>query len=188
MVATAVVLSSCSSAHSGKHDVAAKSSSNLTETEEREILRELDPATSTTAALRFSWWVHGGEPGPDYVSEALDLTRTRQGIQAVYVRAVFDFKRTPHQATERFAGTLTQAQLASTLGSVLRSKLFSRTLPEERDPSVADNLRETFQLGHASRELEKTLFEPFPEGLEEIRALCRSLIEELKQKGARTLE
>lgn len=137
----------------------------------------------------FSRWLHGGEPGPDYVSEALDLTGKKGArVEGTFLQAMFDFQYDPPQYTETFQDTVEPRRVTALLRQMLRTGLWSEEFPAERDPQVADNLKETWQFDFESVKLEKTFYEPFPPSLEAMREVCQSLVEQLKRTGKRTVE
>jgi hypothetical protein len=137
--------------------------------------------------LLFSWWVHGGEPGPGHVSEAFRLVQEGGKLQAVFLVETHDLRRRPPARTERFAAGVEPGAAARVLRQVLQSGLFARELPEEKDRQVADILKETWRFHHGAHKVEKTLFAPFPAGLEPLRSACRTMIDEVKRTGTRSI-
>jgi hypothetical protein len=128
----------------------------------------------------FSWWIHGGEPGPDYVSMAIDFTNKEGRLEAIFVQAKFDFQATPHQYTNKQSGVIAAGTVVNLLRDMLESNLFTTEFPEEKDPKVADILKETWQFNFGRSKLEKTFYEPFPHAVETLRKTCKLLIGQLK--------
>jgi hypothetical protein len=152
-----------------------------------DLLRK-DPAAFFEQPMLFSWWVHGGEPGPDHLSNALDLTSENGVLEVVYVRPVFDLDFDPPYLTEKFSDSIDLDRAKTLLEEMFGAGLFEREYAEEEDPGIADNLKETWQFERGSTQLEKTLFEPFPDGLDPLREICNALVTDLLQSGQRELK
>ena len=134
----------------------------------------------------FTWWVHGGEPGPGYISGALTLSSEGGRLEARFVRASYDLKQSPPQSVEKLHAGLESGRAFAVLHQMFQAGLFAKELPEERDRQVADGVEETWKFHRGEWKAEKTMFEPFPEILEPLRAACRPIVEQLRKTGART--
>lgn len=137
--------------------------------------------------FKFSWWIHGGEPGPDYRSDILRI-EVKEGInKASYLQVLFDLKIHPPYITEKFELPINIEKIKSLAYEIIESQLIEKYFSEEKDPLIGGVVKETWQLEMNGAKLDKTIFEPFPNDLDSLRQFCEMLIVDLKEVGVKTI-
>lgn len=127
----------------------------------------------------FSWWVRGGEPGPGWTSDALEVRHAGGRVVALYTRSRTVFDNRMVSRADEFEMEVRPEMLGELARMLLATGLFARTLAEEDDRGMRDILKETWELQRGVDRLAKTLYEPFPAELEDLRVTCRNLCREM---------
>jgi len=129
----------------------------------------------------FSWWLRGGEPGSP--SDKLSLEGDRGSVKATYIRARFDQDHTPLFHTDKFAVVIDTDHAVKILGRLFESPLFREHFREESDRGMRDIQKETWSFERGSTQYSKTIYEPFPASLEDLRSSVRDLVRLVESKG-----
>ena len=147
------------------------------------LLQELqrEPQRFFGHAFSFSWWVRGGEPGSP--SDKLTLEGERGAVNGKYIRARFDPARDPHIYSEKFTGNIDRSRAAALLQRLFESSLYATELKEENDRGMRDIRKETWTFSRGNVQAEKTLYEPLPPSLDNLRSLCRDITDQLVRSG-----
>jgi len=131
----------------------------------------------------FSWWLRGGEPGSP--SDKLTLEGSRGAVNGTYIRARFDPARQPPTYSEAFKGAVDEDRAADLLRPLFESRLFREAYKEESDRQMKDLQKETWTFSRRDAGYTKTFFEPLPESLENLRAICRTIEQQLSHETVR---
>jgi hypothetical protein len=132
----------------------------------------------------FSWWLRGGEPGSP--SDYLVLEGERGSVTGTFIRARFDPDHEPPNYVESFKGPVDPNRVFTLLQQLFASPLFRQKFEEEDDRGMRDLQAETWTFSRGGITYKKTLFEPLPASLEELRKLCREIAEQLVRYGQRS--
>ena len=144
-----------------------------------------DPEAALRGGFAFSWWCHGGEPGPDWLSDKLDLVARDGQFSGVYTRARPDPAPPFQVRAQSFSGGVPEPLIRSLLAAIFERRLFEATLPSELRGNVMDALQQSFDLTLAGTHLQKTLFEPAPEELGSYPDACARITQRLMETGSR---
>lgn len=146
---------------------------------------ERNPHDVFRAGWGFSWWRHGGEPGPDWLSDQISLTVAGGQATGQYIRAR-NAPRPPFPTSaEEFTGSVPAALAERLFRAIFAIQLFERSLPAETRGGLADAMQQTFDLNVGSTHLSKTLFEPSPEELGDLGPACEAVASHLRDSGVR---
>jgi hypothetical protein len=144
---------------------------------------ERNPGDVFHAGWTFSWWRHGGEPGPDWLSDKVDIAVAGGQVTGTYTRAR-NAPRPPFQTTaDEFTGTLPAPLAEQLLRSIFTTQIFERSLPSEARANLADAIKQEFELRVGSTHLSKTLHEPAPEELGDLGPACDAVAAHLRDTG-----
>ncbi len=135
----------------------------------------------------FVWWARGGEPGPGYTSDRLELTiaDVNSAATAKYIRARFDRAYEPPFLSEEFSAMVPAETWRAVLSSLEGERLFEAAFPSEGRSNVADVVKETFSITADGVTKEKTLYGPAAGELGPSRTLLARLAGWLVQNGER---
>jgi hypothetical protein len=105
-----------------------------------------------------SWWVRGGEPGPGYTSDKLDVTLRHGSADGVYIRARWDPEYQGGFRSEAFSAALGGGEWRELLAALASGRLFGAHFASEDRADLADAVKETIELRAAGRLAAKTLY------------------------------
>lgn len=146
---------------------------------------ERAPNEVLQSAWSFSYWRHGGEPGPDWLSDKLDLSAANGQVTARYIRTRNDQAPPFSPHAEEFTGAVPANLAESLLRALIAGQLFERTLPAEGSTQLADALQLELELSVGSLHLKKHLYEPQPAELGDLGPACEQVMGHLKDQGAK---
>lgn len=134
--------------------------------------------------FRFAYWRHGGERGPDWVSDLVEIIATGDGVVAVWTKArpsPADFTVTD---VEKRQGSPPVRMVLLVLDCVLGDALFERVIPAERLTQYRGTINETLTFEMPPVRLEKTLYraEALPE-TERLRGALATITRWLTEEG-----
>jgi hypothetical protein len=144
-----------------------------------------DPEAMLRKGFAFDWWCHGGGPGPDWLSDKLDLASRTSGIFGVYIRARPAAAPPFKISAEDFTGTVPKPLVAALLAALFDSRLFEKTVPSELRKNLMDAMIQTFDVTVGAVRLQKTLFSPDSEELGASFDACEAIARELREHGSR---
>ncbi|XXY54056.1 hypothetical protein WME91_23285 [Sorangium sp. So ce269] len=145
---------------------------------------EQDPRKTFESQWTLSWWRHGGEPGPDWLSDKIDITAAKGKVTGVYTRA--RNAPTPPFKTQadEFTGQVPSALAEPVFRAIVAGRLYERTLPSESRADLADAVQHAFELNVGSLRLVKTLHEPSRDELGELGPALEGVANHLRDTGA----
>lgn len=144
---------------------------------------EHDPARVLRAAWRFSWWKRGGEPGPDWLSDKVDLVATNGRVAGQYTLARNAPAPPFRTHADEHTGEVPEALAAGLLRAIFAHRLYEQTFAAEGRANLADAVRHTFDLTIDAVHLEKTLHEPTRDELGEVGRACEAIAAHLLATG-----
>ena len=143
------------------------------------------PEATLRGGFAFSWWCHGGEPGPDWLSDKLDLATRDDQFSGLYTRARPDPTPPFQIRAQAFSGGVPEPLIRALLAAIFASRLFEATVASELRGDLMDALQQHFDLTLAGVRLQKTLFEPAAEELGGFPNVCAQIIRRLTETGSR---
>lgn len=146
-------------------------------------LYERDSNKVLQSGWSLSWWRHGGEPGPDWLSDKIDLTAKEGNVTGRYTRA----RNAPvppfAPKADEFTGTVPTALAEQLFRAIFAVRLYERSFPSEARAGLADAVQQSFELDVGSLHLAKILYEPSRAELGELGAACESVAAHLRDAG-----
>jgi hypothetical protein len=114
---------------------------------------------SRSTIVSLSWWTRGGDPGPSYTSDKLDIAITDNVVSATYIRARFDAAYAPPFRSEEFAGNLPSTEWQSLFAAIDGDQMFDKHIPAEDRSDLADALKDTVEVVAKTGKRTKTFYE-----------------------------
>lgn len=149
-----------------------------------DILGNLD---SPGAVVVFAWWVRGGEPGPGYTSDKVEVRATEGSVIASYIRARFDQAYETSFRAEEFSGQIPLSLWANLRHSLKQETPFLTRFESELRSNVMDILKGTISVSINGQAEEKTLFGSTAEELPMVKSACNEIAIHLIDHGMRQL-
>ena len=156
--------------------------------QEAAVLREFyeqQPVELFRASWHLNWWKRGGEPGPDWLSDNIDLVTIQGRTKGQYIRTR-NAPMPPFQSqAEKFTGEIPPEIAVKLLQTLFIQRIFERTFPSEQRINLADAVSQTFDLTLENMHLVKTLYEPDIADLGDVAYICDAVAEHLRVNGFR---
>lgn len=144
---------------------------------------EHDPSAVLRGAWRLSWWRRGGEPGPDWTSDKVDLSAAQGHVAGQYTRAR-NAPTPPFAArADEHTGPVPSALADGVLRAMFTTRLFEQTLPAEGRGNLADAVTHTVELSYESLHFRKDLYEPGPDEIGAWVQAFEAVAEQLTREG-----
>lgn len=150
------------------------------------------PTSATTTPesgrdIAFSWWARGGEPGPGYTSDKIEIRAAENAIHGSYIRARFNDDYEPPFLSEEFSALIPQSLWQRLRSALSQDNPFGIHLPSEDRGNVADILKETISLSIGGHVTEKTVFGSGPEELPSLKSARNEVAQYLVDNGTRRI-
>lgn len=143
--------------------------------------------TKEPRQITFSWWARGGEPGPGYTSDKLDLEINGQSIVGTYIRARFDANFDPPFLSEQFTSQVPEQLYRDLVEALENDRAFSSHFVSEDRSNLADAIKDTIRLTIGERSDEKTLYESDKSELAASKAARNAIVKYLYDRGKKTI-
>ena len=134
-----------------------------------------------------SWWTRGGEPGPGYTSDKLDVVVSGRTISGTYVRARFDQSYDPPFKPEEFTGDVPDDLWHALSAAIDGEQIFARHLPAEDKADLADALKDTIEVVVDGQVTTKTMYDLAERDLPHTRAQVKTVAAYLLAHGRHRL-
>jgi hypothetical protein len=144
-------------------------------------------AQQTTGLTTFSWWSRGGEPGPGYTSDKLDVQIEKNRAHGTYIRARFDPSYDPPFLSEQFTAWIPEQLSRDLLEALERDKAYSSHFASEDRSNLADAIKDTISLKVGERSQEKTLYASEISELAASKAARNAIVRYLYENGEKTI-
>ena len=140
---------------------------------------------ASRAGWTLSWWRHGGEPGPDWLSDKVVVTVAGGTATGRYIRAR-NAPRPPFQpSAEEFTGSIPAPLAERLLHAIFSLRLYERPHPSEARAALADAVEEKLELSVGALHLVKSLYEPSRDELGALGPACEAVAAHLHDNGVR---
>ncbi|MBR0773396.1 hypothetical protein JQ543_12520 [Bradyrhizobium diazoefficiens] len=146
-------------------------------------------AQKAAGLTTFSWWSRGGEPGPGYTSDKLDVQIEKNGAGAhgTYIRARFDNSYEPPFLSEQYTSTVPEPLVRDLLAALERDKTYSLHFASEDRSNLADAIKDTIRLTVGEQSQEKTLYASESSELAASKAARNTIVRYLYENGSKTI-
>lgn len=140
-------------------------------------------AAPRSAPVQMSWWTRGGEPGPGYSSDKLELAVAGETVTGTYIRARFDASNDPPFKAEQFTGDVPPAAWDKLRAALDDERVFGRHFPSEDQADLADALKDTVELSTAGQTRTKSFYGLPDADLARSRAVVKDIAAYLAKHG-----
>jgi hypothetical protein len=137
--------------------------------------------------VTLGWWSRGGEPGPGYTSDKLDLQLQGNHARGTYIKARFDREYDPPFLSEQFAYTVPERLWRDLFEALEREKAFATHFVSEDRSNIADIIKDTIALTAGQRSQEKTFYGSEKTELPASKAARNAIAQYLHDRGERTI-
>jgi len=145
------------------------------------------PETGEPKQTTFCWWARGGEPGPGYTSDKLDIEINDQRIVGTYIRARFDANYDPPFLSEQFTSQIPKQLYRDLVEALENDQVFRSHFASEDQSNIADAIKDTIRLTIGERSDEKTLYESDKSELAASKAARNAIVRYLYDRGKKTI-
>jgi hypothetical protein len=140
---------------------------------------------SSNGPITVLWWTRGGEPGPGYTSDKLELRIAQAGpAEGSYVRARFNKSYDPPFLSEEYSIYVPRELWLKLVQAIGEEDLFDTKLPSEGRSDIADAIKETIRIEIGKRSYEKTLYLSEPNELIRSKEALNQIVRFLVERGS----
>jgi hypothetical protein len=137
--------------------------------------------------VTLSWWSRGGEPGPGYTSDKLDIHIENNHAIGTYIRARFNTNYNPPFLSEQFTSSIPEQFFRDLLTALEREKIYDQHFASEDRSKLADAIKDTISLSVAGRSQQKTLYASEKSELATSKAVRDRIAKYLYDNGKKTI-